>query len=490
MTRPATDFRSEVEVSNFIDGNRVEGDGEQVVNSNPAHPSEIVSCFRYLSRQELDDALTAGERAAAEWRETTIHDRAGILRTAAQLLDDRVDELARDIAREQGRPLNVCKGEVARASAVLRYFANESNASTGAVYASPRKGERILTDRVPLGQVMCITPWNVPLAIPAWKIAPALVHGNTVLWKPSDVTPLVASRLMDVFHEAGLPSGVLNLIFATPDIAETAIRDRRIKAVSFTGSTPVGQHIRKVGAEAGIDVLAEMGGKNAAIVLNDADLEWAIEQILGATMGWSGQRCTATSRVLVEDGIYDDFLSRFRDKVEALTVEDPLLDPDLGPVASARQFDSIAELLKRGLDQGGEAVVGGIPTRGEDDGHFVSPTVVTGVGPENALFTEEIFGPVAVVVRVPDLDAALSMANDGPYGLSGSVFTSNLESLETALSRFDVGVLHVNSESTGAEVHVPFGGFGASGTPHKELGESAHEFFTKTRTIYVRAGRP
>lgn len=490
MAHHTKDLSFEVELAHFIDGQRISGDGDSVINSNPAQPAEPVSRFRYLSRQGLDDALAAGERAFAEWRATTMHDRARILQVAANLLEDRVEALACDIAREQGRPLSVCKGEVVRAATVLRYFATESDAATGAIYASPRSGERIFTDRVPLGQIFCITPWNVPLAIPAWKIAPALVHGNTVLWKPSDVTPLTASRLMDVFSEAGLPPGVLNLVYAEPDVAEIAIRDHRIKAVSFTGSTRVGQHIRKIGADVGIDVLAEMGGKNAAVVLKDADVDWAVEQILGATMGWSGQRCTATSRVIVEDQLYEDFLSRFRVKVDGLKMDDPLSDPDLGPVASAQQFDSIAALLRRGLDEGGKAVVGGVPTREDDEGYFVSPTIITGVEPANPLFTEEIFGPVAVVVSAPDIDAALSMANDGPYGLSGSVFTSNLESLETALDRFDVGVLHVNSESTGAEVHVPFGGFGASGTPHKELGESAHEFFTKTRTVYVRAGRP
>lgn len=490
MTVHTETLLAPVALSNYIDGQWVEGGGAEVCSRNPTRPDELVGQFRYATLEGMEHALASGEKASAMWRAMPIDQRARILRAASQILDHRADIIARDICRELGRPLKACRGEVARASTVLRYFAHDAETATGSVYASPRGSEQIFTERRPLGQVLCITPWNVPLAIPAWKIAPALIHGNTVLWKPSDLTPLIARHLAESLAEAGLPPGVLNLVYAEPEVTESAIRDPRISAVSFTGSTPVGQHLRKVGAEAGIDVLAEMGGKNAAVVLKDADIEWAVDQTVSAAMGWSGQRCTATSRVIIEKPIFEEFLRLFVEKVAALEVGDPSVDPDVGPVVSQRQFDSIATILRAGLAQGGRVVVGGVPERDVNGGYFVKPTVIVDIDVDNPLYREEIFGPVAVIVPAENVADALALANDGPYGLSGSVFTSNLEALSAILDEFDVGVLHVNSESTGADVHVPFGGFGASGTSHKEMGESARDFFTKTRTIYMRAGRP
>lgn len=477
------------ELRSYIDGSWVAGGGETAHTTNPARPWESVSRYRTVSEEQLEHAIAAGAAAAAAWRRTPPHARAQILRTTADLLDQRADEIAQDLAAEQGKVLAVCRGEVARASAIFRYFSHDADTATGSMYASPRPGERIFTDRVPVGQVLCITPWNVPLGLPAWKIAPALAHGNTVLWKPSDVTPLVAVRLMEALIDAGLPAGVVNLSLGTPNLAERALRDPRIAVCTFTGSTRVGKHLIRVGAEHDTDVLAEMGGKNAAVVLADADLDWAADQIVAASMGWSGQRCTATSRIIVDKSIAEEFTRILLDRVGKLNVGDPNdAGSDLGPVSTQRQFDSIASMLEQGIEEGARVLIGGVPHRTDAGGFFIAPTLLDGVGTDNVLFQEELFGPVAAIVTAENAIHALELANEGDYGLSGSLFTSNLESALVLMDSFDVGVLHINSESCGADTHVPFGGFGASGTSHKEMGELARDFYTKVRTVYMRGG--
>jgi len=480
------------ELSSFVNGEWIRGEGELVTSVNPARPSQIVSSYRTVTDTTVENALCAGASAQTSWQTTPSHVRAQILRATADLLEERLQNIAQELSAEQGKPISVCRGEVGRAAAIFRYFSHDADTATGAMYASPRAGERIFTDRVPVGQVLCITPWNVPLGIPAWKIAPALAHGNTVLWKPSDVTPLIAVRLVEALNDAGLPAGVLNLILGHPEQAERALRDPRIAACTFTGSTAVGRHLIKIGAEHHTDVLAEMGGKNAAIVLADADLEWAADQIVSAAMGWSGQRCTATSRIVVETSVSDEFTSLLLERVEKLIIGDPAdTTTDIGPVSTERQFDSIASLLATGVSQGARILTGGIPQQRDDsDGFFIAPTVLDLASPDNVLFSKEIFGPVAVITTADSAREALTLANEGEYGLSGSIFTSSIERAFVLMESFEVGVLHINSESCGADTHVPFGGFNASGTHHKEMGEQARDFYTKIRTVYLRGGRP
>jgi alpha-ketoglutaric semialdehyde dehydrogenase len=479
-----------VEVSHFIAGTWVAGSGEEQHNPEPARPSSSVSTFHAATDAEFESALASGASAFPAWRHTPMHERAQILLRTAEMLESESEELATLIAREQGKAITTARGEVGRAAGIFRYFSHDADTPTGSVYASPRKGERIITDRVPLGQILCITPWNVPLAIPSWKIAPALAHGNTVLWKPSTVTPGIAMRLVEILNEAGLPPGVCNLVLGSGPQAERALRDERIAACTFTGSTPVGRHLITVGASRGIEVLAEMGGKNAAIVLADADVDWAARQVTSAAMGWSGQRCTATSRVVVEAPIVDQFTDALLAKVNELKMGDPL-DPrtDLGPVATRQQFDSIAQLVGAGLDDGADAITGGVSQRDESGGYYVTPTLVRNVAATNPLFSTEVFGPVAAIVTAGSVDEAFRLANHGTYGLSGSVFTASIDRVLHAFDEFDIGILHVNSESTGADPHVPFGGFGDSGSHHKEMGETARDFFTKTRTIYLRGSQ-
>jgi alpha-ketoglutaric semialdehyde dehydrogenase len=479
-----------LELHHYIGGQWRSGAGAHTVNLQPARPTEASSEYNLATDADVDAALSSGKQSFDGWRRTPMHERARILLRTAELIERDLESLAELITVEQGKAIATSRGEVGRAAGIFRYFSHDADSPTGSLYASPRRGERILTDRGPIGQILCITPWNVPIAIPAWKLAPALAHGNTVLWKPSPVTPAIAMRLVRLLEEAGLPSGVVNLFLGTAGQAEAALRDPRIKGCTFTGSTAVGRHLMAVGAKCGIDVLAEMGGKNAAIVLADADLPWAASQITAAAMEWSGQRCTATSRVIVESAVADEFTGLLAEVVAELPVGDPM-DPvtKVGPVATKHQFDSIANMLTSGIESGAAPIVGGIPRRSSTDGYFVAPTLLTGVSQSNVLFTNEVFGPVAAIVTAESVEDAFTLANQGTYGLSGSLFTASIDRALMALDEFDIGILHINSESTGADPHVPFGGFGDSGSHHKEMGELARDFFTKTRTVYLRGSR-
>lgn len=484
----AAELANVPELLHLIGGEWVAGEGEIRWDESPAQPGTPISFFRELSSSQLDAALRSSSDARASWRRLPMHQRAEVLRRAASLLTERSESLARDISREQGKNIAVSTGEVARAAAIFDYFAHDANSSTGSLFNSVREHERIFTHRVPLGSVLTITPWNVPLVIPAWKIAPALVHGNTVVWKPSEYTSVVATRLAQILTDAGLPAGVCNLILgAGGQTAETALKDQRISGCTFTGSTTVGLHVVGLGTSLGTPVLAEMGGNNAAIVLADADLDWAVGQIVAASMGWSGQRCTATRRVLVVEEVYDLFLAKLVEAVKVLRVGDPMdTSVDLGPVTTRRQVEHVAQVIENARVEGAQVVVGGVPEADPTAGYYVMPTVLTDVSPDSALFHEEVFGPLVSILRVADYREALALANDSKFGLSGAVFSQDLDRVLEAVEEFEVGVLHINSETCGADTHVPFGGFKDSGTPHKEMGVEARDFFTRQKTVYLR----
>lgn len=476
------------EIKSYIAGEWVGGEGQEHEDLNPARPFEAIARFSLIGQEQFERALDAGRQAGASWKTTLIHERARILKRAAGLLLERRDAIAGDISLEQGKNLAVARGEVARAAALLEYFAHEADVAKGELYASPRVDEQIFTTSTPVGQVLAITPWNVPLALPAWKIAPALVHGNTVVWKPSTDTPLIATHLLEALNDAGLPAGVCNLVLADGATGERMLKDSRVDACTFTGSTGIGRHLMRVGAERGIKVLAEMGGKNAAIICADADIPWAVDQVISASMGWTGQRCTATSRLLIERSVYEEVLDRVVKAAEGMRVGDPLQgDIDLGPLSTERQFKGVQAAIRNARHNGSQIVTG---SQGEDSpehGWFVRPTVVTEVRPSDDVFMEEIFGPVLSVVAFDNLEEAFELANLGRYGLSGSMFTGSLEKAFDAIEKLDSGVLHVNSESCGADPHVPFGGIKDSGTAHREMGVMAREFYTQTRTIYLRS---
>jgi acyl-CoA reductase-like NAD-dependent aldehyde dehydrogenase len=392
-----------------------------------------------------------------------------------------------ELCREGGKTVGESRGEVARAIQILRFNAGLADREQGDVFGSSRRGERILAVRAPLGPLAIITPWNVPIAIPAWKIAPALVFGNTVVWKPARLVPLLAFRLMEALAAAGLPDGVCNLVLGAPETAERLLSDNRIRACSFTGSTVVGRQMIALGAGNGIKVQAEMGGKNAAIVCDDADLEWAADQVVSAAMLSAGQRCTATGRALVHRRCYDEFVDLVRERTVALRVGDPA-DPatDIGPLASAGQRARVLGYFEAAARHGAEVVAGGEAIATEDEGYFVAPTLAVGVPSQHPIFNEEVFGPLLAVTPVDSDAEALELANQGRYGLSGAIFTADLERALAAVDDFEVGVLHVNSETCGADPHVPFGGMKDSGTSQREMGMTARDFYTELKTVYLR----
>ncbi|MFI6741837.1 aldehyde dehydrogenase family protein [Nonomuraea sp. NPDC050451] len=373
------------------------------------------------------------------------------------------------------------------AADILRFHAGEPHRAQGETYASPRAGERILVQRRPVGVVGVITPWNFPIAIPAWKIAPALVHGNTVVWKPASLVPLLAVRLTEALSEAGLPPGVLSTVFVNGKDADLIVGHHDIDAITFTGSTQVGRGLLERCGGLIKPVQAEMGGKNAAVVLADVDLDLAARLVADGAMASTGQKCTATSRVVVAREVRDAFLERLCARVASLRVGDGLQPGvDVGPVASASARQEVLGHIDLAVREGASILVGGDAVESKDDGYFVRPTVALLADRDVALWREEVFGPVLAVTTAACTEEALELANDSEFGLSGAVFTNDLTAALKAMARFEVGVLHVNSESTGADPHVPFGGVKQSGCGPKEQGRAARDFYTQTSTVYLR----
>jgi aldehyde dehydrogenase (NAD+) len=477
-------------VQSLIGGQWQDGRGAARTSVNPAKPAEVVAEYSAAGDEDAENAIRAANAAAREWSRTPIHERAAVLRCAADLLDARAEALGTELTREEGKTLPEGVAEVRRAAEILRFQADEANRESGEIYSSPRRGERILVVHRPLGVVAIVTPWNFPIAIPAWKIAPALVHGNCVVWKPASLVPLLAYRFTEALVDAGLPAGVLSLLLGPGSTGSYLAGHPGVAAVSFTGSTEVGTELMVTCARLRKPVQTEMGGKNAAVVLADADLGVAAEQVVLGAMRSTGQKCTATSRLIVEEAVADDLLDRIGRRLDGLSVGDPLLDGvDLGPAASLDARDSIFADIDRAVADGAKVLAGG--GRFEDaraDAAFVPPTLLRLSSTDPAVWREEVFGPVLATVTAASADQAFALANDSEFGLAGSVFTEDLGQVMRAIDECAVGVLHVNSETAGADPHVPFGGVKDSGSGPKEQGRAARDFFTQTTTVYLRPG--
>ena len=482
-----------VQIRHLVGGDWHSGRGESLLSVNPAHPGIVVAEGRGTDASVVDAAIAAATAALTAWAGTPIHERGAVLLAAAEVVNRNAESWGLELAAEEGKTKAEGIGEVRRAAQILRYFGNEGDRQAGEIYASPRAGEQILITRKPLGVVGVITPFNFPIAIPAWKIAPALVYGNTVVWKPASTVPLLAIRLAEALTGAGLPTGVLNLLIGDADVGDAIVSHAGVDAITFTGSTGVGRRIAAAGAARGVPVQAEMGGKNAAVVLDDADVTLAVEQVMLGAFRSTGQKCTATSRLIVTTGIAEQFLGELLDRVAALRVGDPTDDAtQMGPVVSDSARTSITSGINTATRQGATVLAGGVPYSDGPlaDGYFVAPTVVDVGSAPVELWTDELFGPVLAVRRADTADEAFALANDSEFGLSAAVFTQDLTRALQAVDRIDVGVLHINSESAGADPHVPFGGAKKSGLGPKEQGGAAREFFTHTTTVYLRGGRP
>jgi acyl-CoA reductase-like NAD-dependent aldehyde dehydrogenase len=475
----------------LVAGRWVDGEGAEFVDTNPTRPAEIVGAGNLGTARQLDDAVLAAREALPGWANTPFAMRAAVLDRAAAVLTDHADAWGAELAWEEGKTRAEGVGEVRRAAEILRFYASEALRPVGEVYASPRAGEQIQVVHRPVGVVAVITPFNFPIAIPAWKIAPALAYGNPVVWKPAATVPLLAGRLAEALVQSGLPDGVLNLLIGDGELGGRLVEHAGVDAVTFTGSTAVGRRlIERCGALAR-PIQTEMGGKNAAAVLSDADLDFAADQVVAGAFRSTGQKCTATSRLIVSDDVADDFLGVLARRVAALRVGDPL-DPQvqMGPLVSVDARDKVRQALNGGLARPGVRLIAGGTGFGDGDprsaGAFLPPTVVE-VDGEDDLWRDELFGPVLTVRRASDDRQALTLVNDSDFGLTAAVFTNSLRSTSAAIQTLDVGVLHINSETAGADPHVPFGGAKASGFGPKEQGRAAREFFTRTTTVYLQA---
>jgi len=474
----------------FIDGFWLDSvSGETLTNINPANVNDIIGTAQLCTREEAGRAVEAACNAFKGWRSTPAPARGRIIARASRLMEDNKEELAEILTREEGKTLSESRGEVARAINVVEFCAGESRRMNGETIPSELPANFAYTIKEPHGVVALITPWNFPVAIPAWKMAPALVAGNTVVIKAAESTPATAVRLTEIFHEAGVPAGVLNLLLGKgSEVGEEIVNHPAVRAVSFTGSTEIGFQIYQQAARRGIPVQCEMGGKNPAVVLEDADMELAVESTAQGAFGSTGQRCTATSRAVVIDKIADDFVERIVKRAKGFTLGDGR-DPktDIGPSVDEKQFNTVLKYIDIGREDGATLLCGGKRADGNglENGYFIEPTVFDHVTPDMRIAREEIFGPVLSVLRVKDFEEAMIVANDCDYGLSSSVFTNDVNDIFRFVQEIESGMTHINSPTTGGEAHVPFGGIKATGIGAREQGSTSLDFYTELKVVYV-----
>ncbi|KOS62910.1 aldehyde dehydrogenase family protein [Lysinibacillus agricola] len=448
---------------------------------NPARPSQCIGQVELLTIDETKDVIVAAQDAFEGWKNTSSVARGEILRVTADLLEKNIDKVAEIASSEMGKTKNEMLGEVKRGASILRYFAQEGMRATGEVLPSANEAKLLYTTRVPLGVVAAITPWNFPVAIPLWKIAPALVYGNTVVWKPSIESALTGKLIGELFEQAGLPKGVLNVVQGRGSkVGQVLLEAPEVKAITFTGSNSVGQSILDTAGSTNKKIQLELGGKNAAIILADANINQAAKLTIEGAMKQTGQRCTATSRVYIEEAVYEKVVEQLIEEAKKIEV-----GVTMGPVSSKGQYDSILSAIEKAKVEGAELVFGGGPTKGIFEGYYIDPTIFTNVTHEMSIAHEEIFGPVLAVIKVKDYEEAIRLSNDSNFGLSASIYTNNIPKAFDFINRSEVGLVQVNDETGGAEPQAPFGGMKNSSTGAREQGQAAKEFFTTFKTITI-----
>ncbi len=471
---------------NYVGGAWVpSASGETYTKTNPMRPGESVGEFSASGEADASAAVAAAVTAFRDWSASPLAVRGRYLDAAAAALEARGEEIARDMSIEMGKPLREARGETGRAAQILRYAASEAFRPVGEHFEQSATGAQVSTRRRPLGVVALITPWNFPIAIPIWKLAPALIYGNTVVLKLAYEAPRTGLHIAEAFAEADLPAGVLNILTGRGSTVGAAlVSDPRVRAISFTGSVSTGHGVRDEATRTGKRVQLELGGHNPMIVMEDADLGRAVEAAYAGAFWSAGQKCTATRRIYVQAPVYDEFRSALLARIDRGRVGDPL-DPDVevGPIVNASQFDEIVEAIERGKRDGGTVLIGG--ERADSEGFLIPPTVFEGVADQAFLSCEEVFGPVTSLYRFDGLDEALERANAVEFGLSTAIFTSNLATATRFQNEAQAGLIHVNSQTAGAEVHVPFGGIKSSGFGPHEQGRAAIEFYTELVTVYV-----
>ncbi|MCR8644790.1 aldehyde dehydrogenase family protein [Paenibacillus sp. N1-5-1-14] len=472
---------------NYIGGEwSIPTDGELIVH-NPSNVKEQVGIVHLSGASEVLHAEQAARSALPGWAGLSPAKRGDTLGRLATALEANVETLATIASREMGKPISEMKGEVMRGVNLLKYYAAEGVRSHGSVIPASEAGVLQYTKRVPLGVVGIITPWNFPVAIPIWKIAPALLCGNTVVWKPAEFACLTATKMIEIFVDAGLPAGIINLVIGKGSkIGDVLLEHCNLNAISFTGSTSTGQRIAAICARRNIKYQTEMGGKNAAVVLKDADLDLAIPAILSGAFRSAGQKCTATSRIIVEREIMPSFTAALQKGMEALIMA-PALDAKayLGPVASSSQYDSVMSYVTMAREQA-QVVAECKSDVADGEGYFIHPLVVSGVSSDHPLVQEEIFGPVAVVLEADNYEHAVALCNATIFGLSASVFTQDLNQGLRFLDDAEVGMVRVNQETAGVEYQAPFGGTKWSSSHTREQGQAALDFYSEVKTCAIK----
>jgi alpha-ketoglutaric semialdehyde dehydrogenase len=485
----ATATATDLLCKNFINGEWVDSKSTKIFERrNPANTDEVVARIALSTREEMKRAIAAAKAAFPAWRDTPAPQRGKILFKVVRIMEDQKEELARLLTREEGKTLKDALGEVQRAINIAEFMAGEARRINGETLPSETAKTFTYTIRQPLGVVGAITPWNFPVAIPIWKIAPALVYGNTVVLKPAELTPLCALRIADIFAEAGLPAGVLNVVLGTgEEVGDELVENPLVHGLSFTGSTNIGCKIYATGAQRQKKVQCEMGGKNPVVVLADADLKMAVESVVGGAFASTGQRCTASSRVVVEDEVADQFIEMLVERTKTFAVGDGLQPGiEMGPSVDENQMNTVLKYIEIGKTEG-KLLSGGARLTGSiyDKGWFVAPTIFDEVKADSRIAQEEIFGPVVSVIRVKDFDEALEVANSVRYGLSSSIYSTDSNKIFEFIDKIETGMTHVNSPTVGGEAHVPFGGTKQSSIGPHEVGHGAMDFYTDTKVVYL-----
>jgi alpha-ketoglutaric semialdehyde dehydrogenase len=491
FTAPATLSDSQTKVfKNFIDGEWVESSsGETFENRNPADTRDLVGIFQKSNKSDVDAAVDAAKRAFAKWRLVPAPRRAEIVFRAAEILIERKEEYAREMTREMGKVLAETRGDVQEAIDAAYYNAGEGRRLFGPTVPSEMPNKFAMAVRQPIGVCGMITPWNFPMAISSWKLLPAVVCGNTCVIKPAQDTPLSTFNLVRALYDAGLPKGVINIVAGYgPEVGTPIAEHADVRAVSLTGSSAVGRIVGGIAAKTFKHCSLELGGKNPMIVLDDANLDLAIEGGLWGAFGTTGQRCTATSRMIVQKGVYRKFVDRLVERATKLKVGNGLDESvQMGPAINQRQLETDLSYVEVGKNEGAKMVTGGNRLdKGEyAHGYFMQPTVFIDVDPNMRIAQEEIFGPVVGVIPCDDLDNAIEIANGIEYGLSSALYTKDVNKAFGAIRDLETGITYINAPTIGAEVHLPFGGTKATGNGHREGGIGAIDFYTEWKSVYV-----
>lgn len=487
----ATQVKMETKtLKQYIGGKWVEGNsGREFTSTNPADTREVLATYKGASKEDALKALEAAQTAAPIWRATPAPKRGRVLAKALEIARSRKQQLGELLCREEGKILPEALGEVEKGLNLIEWFSGEGLRFMGTTAPSELPKNLLYTVRQPLGVVSIITPWNFPWAIPCWKIAPALVAGNAVVFKPASLTPALAMELVKIFEEAGLPPGTLNLLMGSGSaIGNILVEDSRVRGVSFTGSNSIGQGVHKIAGQRGIKVTCEMGGKNPCIIWDDADLALALPGVIQGAFGSTGQRCTATSRLILNEKIADKFTAMVLDAVSKLTVGNGL-DPvvKMGPAVDQEQLNTDLEYIDIAKKEGAKLLAGGKKPAGSqyEHGFFVEPTVFDGVKTSSRLFQEEVFGPVLGITRVKTFEEAMDAANNAVFGLTSAIYTQDLTLAMRFTEEMDAGMVHVNSPTIGGEAQVPFGGVKGSGVGEKEMAKEGVNFFSESKTVFL-----